>query len=62
LQAARTLLRSLAVATGSKAFGLSRNCRFHRVGATGALICGLLKITLALEEATQLCHEFAEAD
>ena len=61
LQAARTLLRSLVAETGGKTFGICRDCRYHGVGATGVPVCGLLKITLALEEAGQLCHEFAEA-
>lgn len=61
LQAARTLLQSLVAATGGKTFGLCRNCRYHVVGAGDAPACSLLKITLALEEAGQLCHEFAEA-
>ncbi|MFN5998672.1 MAG: MarR family winged helix-turn-helix transcriptional regulator [Paracoccaceae bacterium] len=61
LQAARTLLRSLLVETAGKTFGLCRDCRYHVVGAGRAPACRLLKITLALEEAGQLCHEFAEA-
>lgn len=61
LQAARTLLRGLVAATGGKTFGLCRDCRYHTVEPDGAPSCGLLKITLALEEAGQLCHEFAEA-
>ncbi len=59
LQAARTLMRSL-VGSG-KTFGLCQSCRHHLAGLEGARTCGLLKITLALEEAGQLCHEFAEA-
>ena len=62
LQAARTLLRSLVETSGGKTFGLCRDCRYHVVGTGRAPACGLLKITLALEEAGQLCHEFAEAD
>jgi DNA-binding MarR family transcriptional regulator len=62
LQAARTLLRSLVDASGGKTFGLCRDCRYHRVAEAGVPVCDLLKITLALEEAAQLCHEFAEAD
>lgn len=61
LEAARTLLRSLVSATGGKTFGLCRECRHHTVGTASAPVCSLLKITLALEEAGQLCHEFAEA-
>jgi DNA-binding MarR family transcriptional regulator len=61
LQAARTLLRSLVETSGGKTFGLCRDCRYHVVGTGHAPACGLLKITLALEEAGQLCHEFAEA-
>lgn len=61
LQAARTLLRSLLAATGGKTFGLCRDCRHHDTGPDGAPACRLLKLTLALEEAGQLCHEFAEA-
>lgn len=61
LQAAKTLLRGLVAGTGGKTFGLCRDCRHHATGPDGAPACGLLKITLALEEAGQLCHEFAEA-
>lgn len=61
LRAARVLLQSLVAATGGKTFGLCRNCRYHAVGAGGVPACSLLKITLALEEVGQLCHEFAEA-
>lgn len=61
LLAARTLLRTLVAATGGKTFGLCRDCRHHAVSANGGAVCTLLKITLALEEAGQLCHEFAEA-
>lgn len=61
LQAARTLLSSLVAATGGKTFGLCRECRYHDVGAGRPPVCRLLKLTLALEEAGQLCHEFAEA-
>lgn len=60
LHAARTLLRSLVAATGGKTFGLCRDCRYHTVGPGGTATCGLLKITLALEEAGQLCHEFTD--
>jgi DNA-binding MarR family transcriptional regulator len=59
LEAARVLLRGLVAASGGKAFGLCRDCRHHVGGAPPG--CSLLKITLALEEAGQLCHEFAEA-
>ena len=61
LQAAKTLLRGLVAGTGGKTFGLCRDCRHYSRGPDGAPACGLLKITLALEEAGQLCHEFAEA-
>jgi DNA-binding MarR family transcriptional regulator len=61
LQAARKLLRTLVAASGGKTFGLCRNCRYHAVEPGEAPTCRLLKITLALEEAGQLCHEFAEA-
>lgn len=61
LEAARTLLRALLDDSGGKSFGLCRDCRHHAVDAGGARVCLLLKITLALEEAGQLCHEFAEA-
>jgi DNA-binding MarR family transcriptional regulator len=61
LQAARTLLRSLVAVTWSKAFGMCRTCRHHAPAKGGeAPFCRLLKVTLALEEAEQLCHEFAE--
>jgi DNA-binding MarR family transcriptional regulator len=62
LQAARTLLRSLVAATGGKRFGLCHTCRYHAAAGTGdGPFCRLLKLQLALEEAGQLCHEFAEA-
>lgn len=61
LTAARALLRSLVAATGAKSFGLCENCRHHARAPGAAPVCRLLKITLALEEAGQLCHEFAEA-
>ncbi|MDP3197563.1 MarR family winged helix-turn-helix transcriptional regulator [Tabrizicola sp.] len=61
VQAARTLLRSLIASAGGKSFGMCRDCRHHSIGPGGTRTCGLLQITLALEEAGQLCHEFAEA-
>lgn len=61
LAAAKTLLQSLVAGTGGKTFGLCRDCRYHLAGPGGERVCGLLKMTLALEEAGQLCHEFAEA-
>lgn len=61
LQAARTLLRSLVAATGGKSFGRCRTCRYHAPATGGkSPYCHLLKVMLALEEAEQLCHEFAE--
>jgi DNA-binding MarR family transcriptional regulator len=61
LQAARTLLRNLLKSSGGKSFGVCKDCRHHSAGEGEAPFCRLLNITLALEEAGQLCHEFAEA-
>ena len=61
LQAARSLLRTLVAESGAKTFGLCHACRHHETGPGMAPACRLLGITLALEEAGQLCHEFAEA-
>jgi DNA-binding MarR family transcriptional regulator len=59
LQAARTLLRTLVESSGAKVFGLCKDCRHHANGDGVAPFCRLLQIKLELEDAGQLCHEFA---
>lgn len=43
---------------GQRAFGLCRECRYHRAAGTGQM-CSLLNVALRPEEADALCHEFA---
>ncbi|KGJ05354.1 transcriptional regulator, MarR family [Paracoccus halophilus] len=56
----RLLARSLAdrvARTGTKMFGICRECRHHELRQNGQRYCHLLNVVLAEEEAEQLCHE-----
>jgi len=60
LAAVRSLLKAAVQAGGGKTFGLCRMCRHHDATSAATPHCRLLNLNLALEEAGQLCHEFAE--
>jgi len=52
-----SLVHEALDARGKRRFGVCRSCKFHQIkGAAG--YCALLKVDLASEETSQICHEF----
>ncbi|MCV2880957.1 MarR family winged helix-turn-helix transcriptional regulator [Actibacterium sp. XHP0104] len=50
------LLASRLKANGGRAFGICKDCAYHRTDATGAY-CTLLSVPLSPQDTTQICHE-----